>query len=82
MSFTSVTAGDLERSRQDRAFRQRLLQEQLGALLTEMQRRKQASASPNARTAAELREAAALAVRMADIIKALEQRPDQEAAAS
>ncbi len=37
-TFSSVTDADLERARMDRAFRQRLLEQNLDALLTGMKR--------------------------------------------
>jgi hypothetical protein len=68
--FVAVTEEDLARARRDPAFRQDLLAENLGALIEELNRRQRAArdASPD-----QLREGAELAVKLADLINALDQ---------
>ncbi len=70
--FTSVTDDDLARARSDPAFRQQLLTENLGALIDELSRRKPGARNASGATPGQLREGAALAVRLADIITRLD----------
>lgn len=67
-SFSPVSDADLARARRDRSFRQRLLEDNLEALLAGMKKlRKQDPAiDGNAR---QLREGVELAVRLAEIIQ-------------
>jgi hypothetical protein len=67
-AFSPVTDADLARARRDRTFRQRLLEDNLEALLAVMKRlRKQdPMIDGNAR---QLREGVELAVRLAEIIQ-------------
>jgi hypothetical protein len=67
-TFSPVTDTDLARARTDRAFRQKLLEQSLDALLAGMKRLRGLglSADPNAR---QLREGVELAVRLAEIIQ-------------
>ncbi len=67
-TFSPISDADLARARTDRAFRQKLLEQNLEALLTGIKRlRKTApSASANAR---QLREGVEMAVRLAEIIQ-------------
>jgi hypothetical protein len=68
-SFSPVTEAELSRARSDPSFRLRLLQQSLDALLSKLQRQRQAStaAAVNAR---QMREGVALAVRLAQMIQA------------
>jgi len=67
-SFSLVTDADLARARGDRAFRQKLLEQSLEALLASVKklRRSDPSAEANAK---QLREGIELAVRLAEIIQ-------------
>jgi hypothetical protein len=66
--FSPVTDADLARARDDRAFRQKLLEQSLEALLAGVKklRRSDPSAEANAK---QLREGVELAVRLAEIIQ-------------
>ena len=67
-TFSPVTDADLARGRQDRTFRQRLLEDNLEALLAGMKklRKQDPTIDGNAR---QLREGVELAVRLAEIIQ-------------
>jgi hypothetical protein len=67
--FSPVTDAELARAREDSAFKQRLLQQTLDALLTGMQRQRHARRSPPA-SEAQMREGVTLAVRLAEMIQA------------
>jgi hypothetical protein len=66
--FSPVTDADLSRARSDPAFRQRLLEQNLEALLVGMKRLRGSApaAGPDAR---QLREGVELAVRLAELIQ-------------
>jgi hypothetical protein len=66
--FSPVTDADLTRARTDPAFRQRLLEQNMEALLTGMKRLRGAS-PPAGAGAKQLREGVALAVRLAELIQ-------------
>jgi hypothetical protein len=68
-SFSPVTEAELSRARSDPSFRLRLLQQSLDALLSKLQRQRQASAAA-AVNARQMREGVALAVRLAQMIQA------------
>lgn len=67
-TFTPVTDADLLRARVDRAFRQRLLEQNLEALLAGMKRLRKAPL-PEGAGARQLREGVELAVRLAELIQ-------------
>jgi hypothetical protein len=64
-----VTDADLQRARQDPAFRHELLQHSLELLLGKLQKQRQTGRGPGANPM-EMREAVALAVRLAELIQA------------
>lgn len=66
--FSPVTDADLTRARMDPAFRQRLLEQNLEALLTGMKRMR-GGAAPGGADARQLREGVTLAVRLAELIQ-------------
>jgi hypothetical protein len=66
--FSPVTDAELSRARSDPAFRQRLLEQNLEALLTEMKRLR-GSAPAGGAGAKQLREGVELAVRLAELIQ-------------
>jgi len=66
--FSPVTDADLTRARMDPAFRQRLLEQNLEALLTGMKRLR-GGAAPSGAGAKQLREGVELAVRLAELIQ-------------
>lgn len=66
--FSPVTDAELFRARSDPAFRQRLLEQNLDALLTGMTRLR-GSAPPGGAGAKQLREGVELAVRLAELIQ-------------
>lgn len=66
--FSPVTDADLSRARSDPAFRQRLLEQSLDALLAEMKKLR-GSTVPNGAGAKQLREGVELAVRLAELIQ-------------
>jgi hypothetical protein len=70
-SFPPVTEADLSRARIDPAFRQKLLQQSLDALLGRLQKERQMLGSAKARPG-QVREGVALAVRLAELIQTLE----------
>ena len=67
-TFSPVTDADLSRARADRAFRQRMLEQSLEALLAGIKKLRQATSSrgPGEK---QLREGVELAVRLAEIIQ-------------
>ena len=66
--FPQVTEAELARARNDAAFRQKLLQRNLDALLNRLQKERQ----PRTATASDvqIREGVSLAVRLAELIQA------------
>ncbi len=73
-AFSPVTNDDLRRARSDPDFRQKMLTENLGLLLSRMQRmRNAASAAPGG--AKQLREGVKLAVRLAELIQTGSSKP-------
>jgi hypothetical protein len=65
--FSPVTDADLARARSDRAFRQRLLERSLEALLASVKKLRNSDPSADGNT--KLREGVELAVRLAEIIQ-------------
>jgi hypothetical protein len=72
--FSPVTDADLTRARTDAAFRQRLLEQNLEALLAGMKRLRGGTAVPSGGGAKQLREGVELAVRLAELIQHGDQR--------
>jgi hypothetical protein len=68
-TFSPVTDADLSRARSDPEFRQRLLEQNLEALLTGMKRLRAAAAPAKGSGARQLREGVELAVRLAELIQ-------------
>jgi hypothetical protein len=64
-TFSPVTDADLARARRDPAFRQKLLQQNLDALLTGIKKRRGMAGAD----AKQLREGVELAVRLAELIQ-------------
>jgi hypothetical protein len=71
--FDTATEIDLAQARDGPAFRQRLLAQNLEILLEALNRCRQERSSDGLRTAAQLREGAELAVKLANLITRLEQ---------
>jgi len=71
--FSPVSDADLARARQDPAFRQRLLAQNLEILLGKLQTQRQASRSAVA-SPAQMREGVMLAVRLAELIQTVPDR--------
>ncbi|HXQ84187.1 MAG TPA: hypothetical protein VN769_08985 [Xanthobacteraceae bacterium] len=67
-TFSPVTDNDLVRARADRAFRQKLLEQSLEALLAAMKQLRKANPAAGA-NARQLREGVEMAVRLAEIIQ-------------
>ena len=67
--FSPITEAELSRARNDPAFRQRLLQQSLDALLGKLQKERQASPTTSTNDQ-RMREGVALAVRLAELIQA------------
>jgi len=72
-AFSPVSDTDLSHARSDPAFRQRLLEQNLEALLTEMKRLRESAASGGT-SAKQLREGVELAVRLAELIQSADRR--------
>ena len=70
-SFPPVTDADLSRARTDPAFRQRLLQQSLDALLGRLQKERQMPTATAAKPS-QMREGVTLAVRLAELIQTAE----------
>ena len=69
-AFAPVTDAELARARSDPAFRQKLLEQSLEALLAGLQKLRQTAAGRRTTPAAEqMREAVELAVRLAELIQ-------------
>ena len=71
--FSPVTDADLSRARSDPAFRQRLLEQNLEALLAGMKKLR-GSAPPDGAGTKQLREGVELAVRLAELIQNADRR--------
>jgi hypothetical protein len=67
--FSPITEAELSRARLDPAFRQRLLQQSLDALLGRLQKARRAARLAGANDR-QIREGVALAVRLAELIQA------------
>jgi hypothetical protein len=72
-TFSPVTDADLSRARLDPVFRQRLLEQNLEALLSEMKKLR-GSAPSRGDGAKQLREGVELAVRLAELIQNADRR--------
>ena len=70
-SFPPVTDADLSRARTDPAFRQRLLQQSLDALLGRLQKERQRPTATAAKPS-QMREGVTLAVRLTELIQTAE----------
>ncbi|HUZ32980.1 MAG TPA: hypothetical protein VMV19_12885 [Xanthobacteraceae bacterium] len=66
--FSPVTEADLDRAREDPAFRHKLLQQNLDLLLRKLQKQRQ-TARPDTANASLMREGVTLAVRIAELIQ-------------
>jgi hypothetical protein len=75
-SFPPVTDADLSRARTDPAFRQRLLQQSLDALLDRLQKERQMPSSAAAKPG-QMREGVTLAVRLAELIQTAQPSPER-----
>lgn len=73
--FSQVTDADLSRARTDRAFRQKLLQQSLDALLGRLNKERQMPSSVAAKPG-QMREGVTLAVRLAELIQTSEPTPE------
>jgi hypothetical protein len=71
--FSPVTDADLSRARSDPAFRQRLLEQSLEALLASIKKLR-GSAAPSGAGTRQLREGVELAVRLAELIQNTDHR--------
>lgn len=72
-AFAPVTEAELVQARSDPAFRQKLLEQSLEVLLAGLQKLRGGAAAQDGASAKQMREAVALAVRLAEMI----QRPGQ-----
>jgi hypothetical protein len=68
-AFAPVTDAELAQARSDPAFRQKLLEQSLEALLAGVQKLHHAAPSQGAGNATQMREAVQLAVRLAEMIQ-------------
>jgi hypothetical protein len=68
-AFAPVTEADLAQARSDPAFRQKLLEKNLQALLAGLQRLRNAGPAKGTLGAKQMREAVELAVRLAELIQ-------------
>jgi hypothetical protein len=75
-SFPPVTDADLSRARTDPAFRQKLLQQSLDALLDRLQKERQMPSSVAAKPG-QMREGVTLAVRLAELIQTAQPSPER-----
>jgi hypothetical protein len=75
-SFPPVTDADLSRARTDPAFRQRLLQQSLDALLDRLQKERQMPSSVAAKPG-QMLEGVTLAVRLAELIQTAQPSPER-----
>jgi hypothetical protein len=75
-AFAAVTDVELAKARSDPAFRQKLLEQSLEALLGGVQKLRRAASSEESGSAKQMREAIELALRLAEMI----QSPAQPAA--
>ncbi len=66
--FSPITEADLDRAREDPAFRHELLQQNLDVLLRKLQKQRQ-NARPDTTNASQMREGVTLAVRLAELIQ-------------
>jgi hypothetical protein len=68
-AFAPVTDVELAKARSDPAFRQKLLEQSLDALLTGVQKLRNTASSRETGSAKQMREAIELAVRLAELIQ-------------
>ena len=68
-AYAPVTDIDLTRARNDPAFRQKLLEQSLETLLAGLQKLRRTADPKNDAAAVQMREAVALAVRLAELIQ-------------
>ncbi|MGD0025550.1 MAG: hypothetical protein ABSC37_13170 [Xanthobacteraceae bacterium] len=68
-AFAAVTDAELARARSDPAFRQKLLEQSLEALLAGLQKLHNAAPSQKSASAKQIREGVELAVRLAELIQ-------------
>jgi hypothetical protein len=69
VEFTAVTEEDLERARQDPAFRQRMLSDNLEVLLSTLNKMRASSDTLDTAAAREVRDGVDLAVKLADLLE-------------
>ena len=69
VEFTAVTEEDLERARQDPAFRQRMLSDNLEVLLSTLNKMRASSDTLDTAAAREVRDGVDLAVQLADLLE-------------
>lgn len=68
-AFAPVTEAELAQARGDPAFRKKLLEQSLGVLLAGVQKLRNAAPAQGTSNAKQMREAIALAVRLAEMIQ-------------
>jgi hypothetical protein len=80
-AFIVVTDKELERARQDAAFRQQLIAQNLDFLLVTLNKLRKANSSSDPAGATQIREAVQLAVKLADLLHKLSDQPGPQRAA-
>ena len=81
VDFTAVTDDDLERARQDLAFRRKLLSNHLEVLLLMLNKMRSASNAWDKTSARQIRDGVDLAVKLADMLQAAKRENEPPKAA-
>lgn len=73
-AFTAVTEKDLQRARQDPAFRQKLLSDSLEVLLATLNKLRSSSRGLDKANARQIRDGVDLAVKLADLLQSAQRQ--------
>jgi hypothetical protein len=79
--FTAVTDQDLERARQDPAFRRKLLSDNLEVLLATLNKMRSINSALDKNSARQIRDGVELAVKLADMLQTAKRDKDPPQAA-
>ncbi|HET7680382.1 MAG TPA: hypothetical protein VFK79_09645 [Xanthobacteraceae bacterium] len=81
VDFTAVTEEDLERARQDPAFRRKLLSDNLEVLLLTLNKMRSAGSTLDKAAARQIRDGVDLAVKLADLLQTAKREDEPPKAA-
>ncbi len=81
VDFTAVTEEDLERARQDPAYRRKLLSDNLEVLLLTLNKMRRANSTLDKSAARQIRDGVDLAVKLADLLQTAKREDEPPKAA-